>query len=114
MLNILKLDDLIHFENACFLFKHKFHKLPCVFNNYFNFTSNTHEKYTRGSDKRVKVIAVPITFCPFIEIRNNRDQLNKYQGPKAWNSLESSLRKCKSLKTFKFKLKYILSQKYTI
>ena len=48
-LNILKLDDLIHFEKTCFLFKHKFHKLPCVFNNYFNFISNTHEKCTRGS-----------------------------------------------------------------
>ena len=69
-LNILKLNDLIHFEKACFLFKGKFHKLPCVFNNYFNFTRNTHEKYTRGS------IAVTITFCPFIEIRNYRDQLN--------------------------------------
>ena len=68
-LNILKLNDLIHFEKACFLFKHKFHKLPCVFNNYFNlqviFMKNTQE-----------AVAVTITFCPFIEIRNCRDQLN--------------------------------------
>ena len=48
-LNIFKLDDLIHFEKAYFLFKHKFQKLSCVFNNYFNFTSNTHKKYTRNS-----------------------------------------------------------------
>ena len=105
-LNILKLNDLIHFEKACFLFKHKFHKLPCVFNNYFNFTSNTHEKYTRGS-------SCDNYFLPFY--RNKKLQRSiKYQGPKTWNSLESSLKNCKSLKTFQFKLKHFISQKYTI
>ena len=68
-LNILKLDDLIHFEKACFLFKHKFYKLPCIFNNYLNFTSNTHEKYAKSS-------SCDNYFYPFIEIRNCRDQLN--------------------------------------
>ena len=48
-LNILKFDDLIHFEKACFLFKYKPHKLPCVFNNDFNCSSNSHEIYTRSS-----------------------------------------------------------------
>ena len=105
-LNILKLNDLIHFEKACFLFKHKFHKLPCVFNNYFNFTSNTHEKYTRGS-------SCDNYFLPFY--RNKKLQRSiKYQGPKTWNSLESSLKNCISLKTFKFKLKHFISQKYAI
>ena len=103
-LNILKLNDLIHFEKACFLFKHKFLKLPRKFNNYFNFTSNTHEKYTGGS-------SYDNYFLPFY--RNKKLQRSiKYQGPKTWNSLESSLKKCKSLKTFKFKLEHIISQKY--
>ena len=68
-LNKIKLDDLINFEKACFLFKHNFHKLPCEFNNYANFTSNTHKNIE-------EVVAVTISFCPFIEIRNCRDQLN--------------------------------------
>ena len=98
-LNILKLDDFIHIEKACFLFKHKSHKLPCIFKNYFKYTSNTHEKYTRF-------------FLPFY--RNNKLHRSiKYQGLKTWNSLKS-LKKCNSIKTFKFKLKHILSQKYTI
>ena len=105
-LKILKLNDLIHFEKAFFLFKHKFHKLPCVFNNYFNFTSNTHEKYTRGS-------SCDNYFLPFY--RNKKLQRSiKYPGPKTCNFLESSLKKCRSLKTFKFKLKHFISQKYTI
>ena len=51
-------------------------------------------------------------FFPFY--RNNKLHRSiKYQSPKTWNSLKS-LKKCNSLKTFKFKLKHILSQKYTI
>ena len=64
-LNILKLDDLIHFEKTCYLFKFKSHKLPCVFNIYFNSTSNTHEKYTRGSS----CVNYFLPFC-----RNNKLQ----------------------------------------
>ena len=93
-LNILKFDDLIHFEKACFLFKHKSHKLPCVFNNCFNSTSKTHEKHSRGS-------SCVNYFLPFH--RNNQLQRSiKYQGPKTWNSSESSVKKCKFLKAFKF------------
>ena len=82
-LNILKLNDMIHFEKACFLYKYKFNKLQCIFNNYFNYTSNTYEKYTRGS-------SCVNYFLPFY--RNNILQRSiKYQGAKTWNSLESSL-----------------------
>ena len=60
-----------------------------------------------------EAVAVTITFLPFY--RNKKLQRSiKYQGPKTWNSLDSSLKKCISLKTFKFKLKHFLSQKYTI
>ena len=47
-LNIRKLNDFIHFEKACFPFKYKSNKLPCKFNNYFKYSSNTNEKYTWG------------------------------------------------------------------
>ena len=105
-LNILKLNDLIHFEKACFFFKHKFHKFLCAFNNYFNYTSNTNEKYTRDS-------SCNNYFLPFYQNKKLQRSI-KYQGSKTRNSLESSLKKCKFLKTFNFKLKHILSQKYTI
>ena len=68
-LNILKLDDLIDFEKACFLFKYKPNKLPYVFNNCFKYTSNNHEKYTR-------VGSCINYFFPFIEITNCKNRLN--------------------------------------
>ena len=61
------------------------------------------EKYTRGS-------SCDNYFLPFYQNKKLQRSI-KYQGP---NSLESSLKKCKSLKTFKFKLKHFISQKYTI
>ena len=67
-LNILKLNNLIHFEKACFLFRFKSHKRPYIFNNYCIYTSNTHDKYTRGSSC--------VAFCPIVEITNCKDQLN--------------------------------------
>ena len=75
-------------------------------NNHFNYTSDTHEKYIRGS-------SCINYFSPFY--RNNKlERSIKYQGSKTLNSLKSSLKKCKSLKTYKFKLKHILFQTYAI
>ena len=77
-----------------------------LFNNYFNSTSNIQEKYSRGN-------SCDNYFLHFY--RNKKLQRSvKYQGPKTWNSLESSPKKCKFLKIFKFKLKHIISQKYNI
>ena len=51
---------------------------------YFNYTSNAHKKYTRGS-------SCDNYFLPFY--RNKKLQRSiKYQGPKTLNSLKSSLR----------------------
>ena len=37
----------------------------------------------------------------------------KYQGPLVWNSLDTSLKTCKTLNYFKAKLKKLLLNKYT-
>ena len=58
-----------HFEKACFLFKHKFHKLHA----YLTATLILQVILMKNTREAV---AVTITFCPFIEIRNCRDQLN--------------------------------------
>ena len=36
----------------------------------------------------------------------------KYQGPLIWNSLDSEIKKCKSLKSFKLKLESSVLNKY--
>jgi len=41
-LNIVKLADLIEFEKACFIFKHKTPKLPPPFDIYFVPARNVH------------------------------------------------------------------------
>jgi len=47
-LKILKLADLIKFEKACFIFKHKTQKLPLSFDNYFVSAFNVHQKKIQG------------------------------------------------------------------
>ena len=67
-LNIIELDEQIYFQKSFFLFKYKSHNLACIFNNYFIYASNTHEKYTRNT--------VSSTFCFITEITSCKNHLN--------------------------------------
>ena len=67
-LNILKLNDLIHLEKACFLFINSI--------NFHAYSTTTLILQVILVKNTREAVAVTITFCPFIEIRNCRDQLN--------------------------------------
>ena len=103
-LRILKLTDIVYFEKALFVFKFKMNKLPAQFNNYLTQTSHICSKFTRATSHNNY-------FIPFFNT-NKAQQSIKYQGPLVWNALDSDLKSCNSLKTFKTKLKNSLIKKY--
>ena len=103
-LNILKFSDLVQLHKAIFVFIFKSNKLPNTFKNYFKAACNIHGKNTRSS-------SLNNFFLPFY--RTNKLQKSiKFQGSKVWNSIETSIKQCKSPKIFKKKLKCFLMKSY--
>ena len=99
-LNILKLFDLVQLYKAIFGFNFKSNKLPNTFKNYFKAACSIHGKNTRSS-------SLDNFFLPFY--RTNKLQKSiKFQDPKIWNFIETSIKQCKSPKIFKKKLKCFL------
>ena len=52
-----------------------------------------------------------IIFCTFFKTLKLQRSI-KYQGPKIWNLLDLEIKKSKSLKTFKSRLKNLLLESY--
>ena len=86
---------MVFLEKALFMFKFKMKMLPDQFSNYFMKASN-HNNY----------------FIPHFKSSKTQRSI-KYQGPLVWNSLDTSLKTCKTLNYFKAKLKKLLLNKYT-
>ena len=86
-LRILKLVDMVFLEKA----------LPDQFSNYFMKACQVYQKFTRASNHNNY-------FIPHSKSSKTQRSI-KYQGPLVWNSLDSSLKTCKTLNYFKAKLK---------
>ena len=103
-LNILKLSNLVQLHKAIFVFNFKSNKLSNTFKNYFKAARNIHEKNTRSS-------SLDNFFLPFY--RTNKLQKSiKFQSPKVWNSIDTTIKQCKSPKIFKKKLECFLLKSY--
>ena len=68
-------------------------------------TCQVYQKFTRASNHNNY-------FIPHFKSSKTQRSI-KYQGPLVWNSLETSLKTCKTLNYFKAKLKKLLLNKYT-
>ena len=78
--------------------------LPAQFYNYINKVGYISKKSTIANTKKNY-------FIPFFKKTESQKSI-KYQGPPIWNSLGSEMKNSKSLKSFKFKLKSSLLNKY--
>ena len=96
-LSILKMNDLVEYYVAIFMFKYNNNLLPPVFKNFFISVSNIHKYQTGSATKENFYILKVKTNCGKFNIR--------FQGAKTWNAIEESLRKVGSLKKFKYNLK---------
>lgn len=105
-LRILKLADLMMFEKALFVFKFKSLALPAQFRHYFTALKNVYQRSSRATNQNKY-------FIPFIRTSKLQKSI-KYQGPLIWNSLDENIRNCKSVKSFKNKLKNSILQKYIL
>ena len=103
-LKILKLQDLVKLETAAFVYSYKSGQLPPTFRNYLTALNNIHVKSTRANSSHNSIVA----FSKTLKLQRSI----KYQGPKIWNSLDLEIKKAKSLKTFKFRLKNLLLESY--
>ena len=102
---ILKLPDMFKFESAVFIFKFNKQLLPSPFSHYFSKSNTKHYQLTRG-------VKSGNYFLPFYRTNELQNSI-KYHGPKFWNSLPIEPKLCKSLKSFKRKLKKFFLNKYT-
>ena len=78
--------------------------LPDQFSNYLTEAIKVYEKFTRASYQNNY-------FIPFFNTSIAQRSL-KYQGPLIWNAWDADLKTCKTLQSFKAKLKNLLLQKY--
>ena len=106
MLGILKLADLVKFEKALFVFKFKMKTLPAQFSKYFCEVSSVYKRPTRASTQNNY-------FMPFLKKSKLQNSI-RYQGPLIWNSLDSTIKNSKSIKSFKSNLKRTLLEKYSL
>ena len=95
-LNIIKLDDLISYHIAVFMYRLNNSLLPSAFDAFFSKVSEIHHYNTRSAAKRL--------YC-LPKARTNYGKFNvRFQGPKIWNSTDDEI-KAVSLSQFKSKLK---------
>ena len=88
-----------------FMNKNKLVKmLPDQFSNYLTEASKVYEKFTRASYQNNY-------FIPLLNTLKAQRSI-KYQGPLIWNALDADLKTCKTLQSFKAKIKNLLLQKY--
>ena len=96
ILHILKFGDMIHFQNAMFMFDFHFGNLPSIFDGFFKNVTEFHQYKTRLAAK--KALYIP-------KIRTNYGKFNiRYSGTKTWNSIDNNL------KSNKFRFKSLLKE----
>lgn len=84
-LNILKINDLVKFQTAIFMYDYHHGNLPDVFNTYFTHASTKHKYNTRFSSK--ENYSLP-------HVKTNYGKFNvRFAGAILWNSLEDNLKK---------------------
>ena len=104
LLSILKMNDLVEYYVAIFMFKYNNNLLPSVFNNFFNSVSNIHKYRTRSATKNNFHIPKANTNYGKFNIR--------FQGAKIWNAIDENIRKTETLKKFKHNLKVTVLKSY--
>ena len=95
---------MVFFEKALFVFKFKMEMLPHQFSNYLTEMSLVYKKFTR-------VFYQNNYFIPLLNTSKPQRSI-KYQGSLIWNALDADLKTCKTLQSFKTKLKNLLLQRY--
>ena len=103
-MGILKLVDMVLFQKALFVFKFKIKMLRDQFSNYLTEASQEYGKFTRAFYQSNYFISLSNT--------SKAQRSIKHQGPLIWNALDIDLKTCKTLQSFKAKLKNLLLQKY--
>ena len=97
-LNIIKLDDLISYHIAVFMYRFKNSLLPSAFDAFFSTLSEIPHYNSRSAAKQ--------SYC-LPKARTNYGKFNiRFQGPKIWNSIDDKI-KAVSLSQFKSKLKHL-------
>ena len=95
---------MVFLEKALFVFKFEMKMLPDQFSNYFTEAI----RYMKSSQEHpIKAIY----FIPFLHTSKAQRSI-KYQGPLIWNALDADLKTCKTLQSFKARIKNLLLQKY--
>ena len=94
---ILKFNDLVEMNQAIFMYKYVYSKLPPSFKNHFRKLAN----FDRSLSFRVDITK-----------RSNLKTFPTYSLPKVWNNLSLELKRSRSLHTFKLALKKSFLGKY--
>ena len=94
--NILKFSDLHKLHILTFVYKFTHNLFPAAFDDYFTPVTNIHRYHTRYSSGY---------FISFART-NCRKKSIKYIGPRLWNSLSPHIQSCRSVHSFKRKLKW--------
>ena len=101
--SILKLEDLIYFHNALFMYDYYNNNLPNVFNTFFTKPSAIHGYNTRFASKLS--FSIP-------HARTNYGKFNiRFTGAKVWNSVDDEIKNL-SKASFKIRLKDVLLSSY--
>ena len=95
-LNIIKLNDLVSYHIALFMYRFKNRLLPLVFDTFFPEVSEIHQYNTRSAAKQSYYLP---------RVRTNYGKFNiRFRAPMIWNSIEEQI-KTASLSKFKLILK---------
>ena len=95
---------MVFLEKALLVFKFKMKMLPNQFSNYLTEASKVYEKFARAYYQNNY-------FIPLLNTLKAQRSI-KYHGPLIWNALDADLKTCKTLQSFKAKLKNLLLRKY--
>ena len=83
-LSLLKLNDIVYFQTALFMFDFHTYNLPEIFNGYFDQVNQRHNYNTRLATRSTYTLPKPRTNYGLFNI--------KYVGPKVWNSIDEKLK----------------------
>ena len=97
MFNILKLTDIVCYQNCIFLYKFCSGLLPSVFDSFSQTISSRHRYNTRLASRSSYYIP---------SVRTNYGKFNiRYQGASIWNNIEESTKKKLNFHRFKKAIK---------
>ena len=83
-LNIIKLDDLISYHIAVFMYRFNNSLLPSVFDALYSKVREIHHYNTRSAAKQSYYLP---------KARTNYGKFNiRFQGPKIWNSIDDKIK----------------------